>query len=175
MNQPLHAPLPRARAHGLATVEFAMVASVFFLLLFSIVELARVMYLFNTVQEVTRRAGREAAVRWTSSADQATAKTLALFGGSSLPAGAEITSSSITIEYLDVSGSVIASGSMPTDAADNIAACADSLRTANCIYSVRASISNVSYSPMISLFSFLNINLPSSAVTLHAESMGYGS
>jgi hypothetical protein len=37
------------------------------------------------------------------------------------------------------------------------------------------SINTVNYSPMLSLFSYLNITMPSSSVTMHAESMGFES
>ena len=96
---------------------------------------------------------------------------MALFGGTALPAGAEITSSSINIEYLAADGSAVTA--FPSDPGDNLSACGDAARTASCIYSVRVSINTVNYIPMLSLFSFLNLTLPSSSVTMHAESMGF--
>lgn len=51
-------PPPR----GVAAVEFALVSSVFFMLLFSVVELARLMYLWNAAAEATRLGARTAAV-----------------------------------------------------------------------------------------------------------------
>jgi hypothetical protein len=159
----------RPRAAGVATVEFAIVSLVFFTLLFSILEFGRLLYVYNSLQEVTRRAAREATVRWIN--DQATVKSLALFGGTSLPGGAEITSASIKIEYLQAGGGLVTT--FPSDPGDNLSACGDATRTANCIYSVRVSIDNIKYSPMISLFSFLNLTMPTSSVTMHAESMGF--
>lgn len=50
------------RQSGLATVEFAMVGSLFFLLLFAIIEIGRLLYTWNTLAEVTRRGARVAAV-----------------------------------------------------------------------------------------------------------------
>jgi len=41
---------------GAAAVEFAFVAIIFFTLFFGVVEIARAMYISNTLQEVTRRA-----------------------------------------------------------------------------------------------------------------------
>lgn len=50
---------PRARkATGVFAVELAIVVLVFFTIIFGVVELARLMYVFNTLQEVTRRAAR---------------------------------------------------------------------------------------------------------------------
>ena len=157
------------RARGVATVEFALVCMIFFTLIFGTLELARMLYVYNTLQEVTRRAAREMTVRWIN--QEAAVKTLALFGGTALPAGAEVTASSINIEYLNANGNVVTS--FPLDPGDNLSACGDAGRVANCIYSVRVSVNNVQYTPMLALFSFLNLTLPNSSVTMHAESMGF--
>jgi hypothetical protein len=133
-------------------------------------EFARVLYIHNTLQEVTRRAAREMTVRWVD--DEAAAKTLALFGAATLPAAADIDADAIIIEYLAADGSIVTA--MPSDPGDNLSACGDAARTASCIFSVRVSIaSGISYSPMILLFNFLDLELPPSSVTMHAESMGF--
>ena len=163
------ATAPRRRTRGVATVEFALVCMIFFTLVFGSLEFARLMFVYNSIQEVTRRAAREMTVRWID--EEATVKTLALFGGAALPAGAEVTASSINIEYLSADGSVVTA--FPSSPGDNLSACGDAGRTASCIYSVRVSINNIQYAPMVSLFSFLNLTLPNSSVTMHAESMGF--
>ena len=166
----MNAALPATRQRGVASVEFALVCMLFLTLMFGALEFARVLYVHNTLQEVTRRAAREMTVRWID--DEATAKSLALFGASSLPAAAEITSADIEIEYLTAEGNVVAL--KPSDPGDNLSACGDATRIDSCIFSVRVSIrSGIVYSPMISLFSFLNLRLPASSVTMHAESMGF--
>ena len=158
------------RMRGVAAVEFALVCGMFFLLVFGALEFARVLYIHNTLQEVTRRTAREMTVRWITAED--TAKTLALFGAASLPAGAEITKSSIVIEYLNSSGNVVST--VPADPGDNLSACGDAARVASCIYSVRVSIADdIYYSPMVSMVRLLPIKLPRSTVTMHAESMGF--
>lgn len=162
-------PLSRRRTRGVATVEFALVCVVFLTLLFGALEFARLLYVYNSLQEVTRRAAREMTVRWIT--DEATVKQLALFGAAALPAGREITASSISIEYLAADGSPVTT--FPANPGDNLSACGDATRTASCIFSVRVSINSIQYTPMISLFSFLNLTLPSSSVTMHAESMGF--
>ena len=163
-------PATRAgRQQGAAAVEFALVALLFFTLLFAILEFGRLLYLYNTVQEVSRRAAREAVVRWIDQTDAV--KTLALFGGTALTAAPEVTAANITIRYLNKSGAEVTLP--PLDPGDNLSACGDITRTASCIDSVRVSIDNVSYTPMVSLFGFLNIALPASVVVMHAESLGF--
>ena len=157
------------RARGAASVEFALVSLIFITLLFAVFEYARLLYVLNSVQEVTRRAAREACVRWTD--DGTAIKQLALFGESALPAGAEVTSANIQIDYLQANGNAI--GTPPDDPADNLSACGDALRANSCIDSVRVTITGVTYVPLISLFGFLNVTLPESQVTMHAESMGF--
>lgn len=157
------------RQRGAAAVEFAIVCLLFFTLLFGILEFGRMLYVYNTMQEVTRRGARAAVVRWVD--QTATVKSIALFGGGSIPAGAEVATGNIVIEYLNKAGAVATP--QPLDPGDNLSACGDSTRTAECIYSVRVSIVGVTYSPMVSLFSFLGIALPPSVVTMHAESLGF--
>lgn len=166
------------KQRGAAAVEFALVMILFFILLLAIVELGRVLYLWNTVQEVTRRAAREAVVRWTDKKSEAI--SLALFGGDSLPAGWEVTGASITIEYLDKNRAPINTNQLPTSPDDNVEMC--NADEANCIRYVSASLADVTYQPMIGLFENMNfgpfnidlrINLPSSTVVMPAESLGY--
>lgn len=162
---------PQRRQRGSTTIEFALVAMIFFTLLFGVLELSRLLFVFNSLQEVTRRAAREASTRWISASDTTQIKTLALFGGTALPGGAELTDGNINIEYLQANGNAIASE--PSDAADNLSACGDATRVASCVYSVRVTVTGVRYAPMLSLFGYLNFPLPPSQVTMHAESMGF--
>ena len=129
------------------------------------------MYVYNTMQEVTRSGAREAVVRWVNQG--ATIKSIAFFGGAAIPAGAEVTTANMTIEYLNEAGAVIAQSDLPLDPGANLAACGNITLVAICIFSVRVSITGVSYSPMVSLFSFLGVNLPPSTVTMQAESLGF--
>ena len=162
-------PSPYDKQQGVAAVEFALICMLFFTILFAILEFGRMMYVYNTMQEVTRRGARAAVVRWV---DQTAAiKSIAFFGGTAIPAGVEVTPADMTIEYLNQAGGT--SSPQPTDPGDNLSACGDALRTAECIYSVRVSITGVSYSPMVGLFSFLGINLPPARVIMHAESLGF--
>src|SRR5437870_7947559 len=93
----------RARPQrGAATVEFALIAVVFFMILLGIMEFGRIMYVWNTAQEVTRRAAREAVVRDFSAAEIAAIQRDSIFksgtsGTVSLPAGVEIANTTVKI------------------------------------------------------------------------------
>lgn len=52
----------RKRQHGVAAVEFALVAGVFFSLLIGIMEMGRVLFYWNTATEATRLGARIAVV-----------------------------------------------------------------------------------------------------------------
>ena len=164
-------PSSNDRQRGAAAVEFAIVCLLFFTILFAILEFGRMMYVYNTMQEVTRRGAREAVVRWVDQGD--TIRSLAFFGGAAIPAGAEVTAEDMLIEYLNEAGNVIATTALPLDPGANLSACGNITLVASCIFSVRVSITGVSYSPMVSLFSFLGINLPPATVTMQAESLGF--
>jgi len=118
---------------------------------------------------VTRHAAREAVVRWVDNSNTSPAKILALFGGASVPAGAEITAANIDIQYLTASGAV--PSPFPLSASDNISACLTG--PAGCIALVQVSIIGANYAPMVGLFPFLNLPIPASTVTMPAESLGY--
>lgn len=163
-----HTP-PSHQQQGAAAIEFAFICLLFFTILFAILEFGRMMYVYNTMQEVTRRGARAAVVRWVD--QTATIKSIAFFGGTAIPAGAEVEDDDMTIEYLNQAGGT--SSPQPVSPGDNLSACGDALRTTECIYSVRVSITGVSYSPMVNLFSFLGITLPPASVTMHAESLGF--
>jgi len=55
-------PLRFARQRGVAAVEFALIAGMFFTLLIGIMEFSRVLFYWNTAAEVTRLAARTAVV-----------------------------------------------------------------------------------------------------------------
>lgn len=174
---------------GAAAVEFALVAIPFFLLLLGAVEFGRLMYLWNTVQEVTRNAARQAVVTdfRNNTAIQQSAVFGAMPGPSLLPGAPEITSASVRIRYLNATfGEVVISSGAPnnpTDPGDNITACLDTNRAAVCIRYVEVCMStdttcsptgSIPFAPMISLFSgFGSIKIPLSTVRMPAESLGF--
>lgn len=169
---------------GVAAVEFALVAILFFLLLFGVMEFGRLLYLWNTVQEVTRHAARQAVVTdFKDTAAIAAIKRSAVFRATDgpLPASSEITSSRVNIRYLNAAGNV--SSPMPSSPGDNIAACIDASRLAQCIRFVEVCVStgttcqanqSISFKPMIGLFAqFADLKIPLSTVRMPAESLGF--
>ena len=184
---------PRSQ-RGVAAVEFALIAVVFFMVLLGIAEFGRIMYVWNTTQEVTRRAAREAVVRDFSGTEIALIQRDSIFrsgssGTVSMPAGVEITNTTVKVSYLTVDAGgnrvAITAGNMPLDPADNISACSDLVRKfTSCIRFVQACIavdntcaSSIPYQPMVVLLGNLGIdlaiNIPASMVVMPAESLGF--
>jgi Flp pilus assembly protein TadG len=63
MRPSTHLARVRSRTqNGAATVEFALVASIFFMMLLAICDFGRLMFSWNTTAEVTRRGARLAVV-----------------------------------------------------------------------------------------------------------------
>ena len=178
---------PKIAQRGAAAVEFALVAIPFFLLMFGAMEFGRLLYLWNTVQEVTRNAARLAVVTdFTNTTAIATIKRAAVFRATDgpLPAASEITNAMVNISYLNALGNEVGTGviPMPLSPGDNISACLDSGRVAECIRFVEVCVSttdtcqpgqSVQYAPMVNLFSFLAINIPMSTVRMPVESLGF--
>lgn len=67
--------------HGLASVEFTLIAALFFLLLFSIIGIARTMYIYNATVNATRLGARLAVVCNTAAASSIKAKMVARVSG----------------------------------------------------------------------------------------------
>ena len=176
---------------GVAAVELALVAIPFFLLLLGAIEFGRLMYVWNTVQEVTRNAARQAVVtNFNDDTAINTIKNLAVFRTSpgSLPAALEVTNANIKVSYLSNINGNLSEYPLPLKPSDNIAACLTALTSCVryvevCVVSV-ADASNqgvscalsteVSFSPMIGFFTNLNVlKIPRSTVRMPAESMGF--
>jgi Flp pilus assembly protein TadG len=182
---------PKTSQYGSSTVEFALAAIPFFLLMFGAMEFGRLLYLWNTVQEVTRNAARQAVITdFTNPAAIAAIKRSAVFRltDGSLPASSEITNASVNIKFLNAAGTVPTS--MPLDPSDNISACLDATRANSCIKFVEVCIStgdtcqqdeSISFIPMISLFlqggqnstDLTGLKIPLSTVRMQAESLGF--
>jgi hypothetical protein len=183
-----HARLCRARfQQGAAVVEFALVAVPFLLLLLGAIEFGRLMYLWNTVQEVTRNAARQAVVTdFTHAGEIAAIKKEAVFGVGSaskyfLPAASEVSNETVVIRYLNASYGEVAP--KPSSPADNVAACADSGRANQCIAFVEACVSTdgQTCASSIEITSLLSLpiplpgalKIPLSTVRMPAESLGF--
>jgi len=191
------APLTRGASRpgerGAAAVEFALVAILFFTIIFGIIEVARVIYMHNTLAEVTRSAAREAAyIDWGNSTKINEARRKAVFDPASgqLPFGNPITYQHIRLEYLYLerqgNGALtmkpVASASMPSCPAQNKHNCLVNPYGNNCIRLVRARICQtgntgectpVPYVSLTGLVNFLGLKLPTSTTIVNAESLGY--
>ncbi|WP_299792526.1 TadE/TadG family type IV pilus assembly protein [uncultured Shewanella sp.] len=84
---------------GVYAVEFAIVAGVFMILLFAIIEVGRLMYTYNVLHEASRRAARIAVVCQIADTD---IKSMGLFNGAELIPN--LTPANLTISYLDSEG-----------------------------------------------------------------------
>lgn len=93
---------------GMATVEFAIVGLVVLVILFGAIEMARMMYTVNMLQEATRRGARMAAV---CTVDNPAIIRAALFNssgsGTSSPFIKGLTAANIQLDYLDVAGNPV--------------------------------------------------------------------
>lgn len=141
---------------GTTTVEFAIVASVMFVLVFGVIEFGRALFVANALDESTRRGARLAAV--CPVGDPMPAQTAILAGADGVSMiSPDLTVANVAIAYLDVNGAPVANPAI------NLAA----------IRYVRTSIVNYQQQMLIPFImpSFL---MPSFAATLPAESLGYG-
>lgn len=138
---------------GLATVELALLSPFFFLVLFGIVEVARMSFVWGTLDSVTQRTARIAAV---CPPNHGLIKHVALFGDSgNMDSAVSIRGFSpenIKLEYLDKSYNST-NGSFP-------------------IAFVRASITNFNHELLIPMFN-KTLSAPEFETTIPAESLGY--
>ena len=186
--RPLSLPWRKTEARGLVTIELALVLGAFLLIVLGTLEVARVLYLLNTVQDVTRVAARAAAVTdFANASAMAAIREHALLssGNGALPLVPELRTAHLRIEYLGqaASGAVTAIA-LPPSPAQNVVNCALSPHAGPCIRLVRASICSeagpdgactpLTYRTMFSMVpGFASMPIPPSATLVKAESLGY--
>jgi len=143
---------------GITTVEFAIIATMAMLVMLSVLEMGRLLFVLNTLGEATRRGARVAAVCPIN--DPAVAQ-VAVFntsgGGDSSPILHNFSTSNIQLEYLDVAGT-------PIDATDPT--------NFTLIRFVRVGIANFQHNMLIFAPFDASFALPASASTLPRESLG---
>jgi Flp pilus assembly protein TadG len=141
------------RHRGTTTVEFAIVASLLFTVLFGVIEVGRALFVWNTIGEATRRGARVAAV---CPPNHPAIAKVAVFsdpvGGGASPILKNLTTANVQVDYLDESGT-------PTAVFPDIRY-------------VRVGISNYQHTLMIPFLTH-TINVPPFTTTLPAESLGY--
>jgi hypothetical protein len=173
-------------------VEFAMILFVLLLLVFAVMELARAMYLYNTLQEATRRAASAAAkVSFKDEPKKAEVRWQAIFRDTSGPLtmGDPITDSHLRIDYLALvrngDGSLtrtpIPDASLPSCPARNRVICMKDPNDASCVRFVRvricdpgdtATCKQVPYKTLLPLVD-LPINLPKATKIVAADTLGF--
>lgn len=147
------------RQAGTTIIEFTIVASLFFVLIFSLIEFSRLIFVWHGLNETARRAARLAAVCQVTSAEQAAVKNLAIMNSVPLPG---LVADNILLQYLDGDG-------VPVP---------DVVSDFNDIRFVRANIVNYQISllipalPPISTSNFAGIGAPDFTATLRRESLG---
>jgi hypothetical protein len=176
---------------GFAAVEFSLIAFWFFLFLFGIMELARIVYMYNTLAEATRSAAKSASnIDFNNTAKLDSARQQAIFRSSSgeLVIGKPITDKNIVIDYMFLerqgNGSLlmkpIATASLPTCPSRNRQNCLENPYSASCIRLVRVRVcvegnnncDRVPYEPLFwELLS--GVPLPNSTTIVTAETLGY--
>ena len=178
----------RSRQRGIAALEFALVAIIFFTLFFGIVELSRAMYICNTLQEVTRRAAAMAVnTDFSDAMAMQQVRHWAIFRDSpgTLLLGDPVTDEHVKIDYLQIpsggSTPVPMSGALPASPQENRVNCAINSNAANCIALVRvricapggssATCDPVDYKTMVSLIS-MAFPLPPSTTIAKIETLG---
>jgi hypothetical protein len=161
-----------------------------FTLFFGTVEIARAMYICNTLQEVTRRAAALAATTdFTDSTAMQHVREWAVLRNS--PGGLlfaqPVTDGHVKIDYMSVKKSgtsltmePIATGSLPSSPAANYVNCLKDPYGSDCIRLVRVRVCQpdgsstctpVPYQTLASLVPFV-FNLPQSTTVVNAESLG---
>lgn len=182
----------RELQRGAYAVEFSFVAIIFFLLVFGIVEFARMLYIFNTVQEATRIATSAAVhenFRDTSRLQRIREAAVLRSTPGILPLGAPISDRHVRIDYLasvdDGSGSteltVIPESQLPGCPIRNRHICMANPNASNCVRYVRARIcepgdtNNCNKARVALMTPGLNftVEVPRASFVLPVESLGY--
>lgn len=99
----------KSKQAGLATVEVAIVGAVFFLALFTVIEVGRLMWTWETLTEATRRGARVAAVCPVNHPAVANVTVFAnpISGGASVIPGLSA-DDHVKVSYLDTNGNATA-------------------------------------------------------------------
>ena len=129
---------------------------IFFLLVFGVIEVSRLLFLYNTLQEATRRAAAGAArVYPTDTAGMDKVRQDAVFRNApgELLLGSPVSDRHVRIDYLaltrdntgKLSLSKIDNSALPPSAAQNRAICMGDPNAANCVRFVRASICDTAF------------------------------
>lgn len=176
-------PRPLIKQAGTAAVEFALLAVIFFSLVFGIIETARLLFVYNTLQEVTRRGAAAAVKTYPTDTSTAAVRQHAIFRNSpgELMLAPPITDQHIRLSYLTFDLSVIPQGSWPADAGENRRVCMMNSRAPDCIRFVQvqvcdtadSSACNAVTAQMVLPLIDLRVQLHRATTIAPVESFGY--
>lgn len=174
-------PRPRRQAQrGGAMVEVALLMGVFFLLVLGTFELARIMFLWNTLANVTRRAASTVAVS-APAADHSAALTAVAFGGVPLSMPT-IDGTYFSVEYLNAGMAAVPA---PSSSSDNLRHCVeDPQGSTQCARFVRVRLCQpggagqcapVSFEPIFALgpFNDMALAFPTFETVIPVGALGY--
>lgn len=173
---------------GTTAVEFALTATVFFLFIFGIIEMARLVYIMNTVQEVTRLAAHAAAkTDFVDNDAMNDVRQRAIFRYSSGPLllAEPITDSHVRIDYMALvkAGTqqvLTPVGTLPTSRMSNRSTCIADPNDPNCIRFVRVRMCDpgatsaclpIPYKTIVPMIPF-SLHVPTATTIVTAESLG---
>ena len=178
----------QTRQSGVAAVEFSLVAIIFFTCVFATLELARIEFLLNTLEEVTRRAAAAAAnVDYRDTTAMQKLQADAVFRNSSGPLalGDPVTADNVKIDYLSVSNAtwdLKHMNTLPACPAGNRSNCMTDPHGDNCIRFVRARVcasmdeagncTPLSYQKVFPLLDLSGMKVPSAETIVPAGSLG---
>ena len=144
--------MTRRAQRGTTTVEFAIVATVLFIVLFGVIEVGRALFVWNTLSEATRRGARVAAV---CPINHPSVAKVAVFGdplgGDASPIIRNLSTANVQVDYLDNTGT-------PTAVYEDVRY-------------VRVGITNYQHTFLIP-FVVQTVAVPPFTTTLPAESLG---
>lgn len=176
-----------SRQTGTATIEFAIIAIFFLTIVFATLELARIGFLLNALQEATRRAAAAAAkvdYRDTAALEKVRADAVFRSSPGPLALGAPVTSDNVKIDYLSVSKTLELThmSTLPTCPAGNRWNCLTDPQADNCIRYVRVRIcaamdmsgncTQVSYQMVFPFLDLSGMKLPTAETIVPAGSLG---
>jgi hypothetical protein len=175
---------PIKKQAGTAAVEFALLAVIFFMFVFGIIELARLLFVINTLHEVTRRTAAAAVNVYPRDTD-ATARVrqygILRSSPGELVLGSPVTDQHVRLEYLSFDLALIPEASWPNNAAANRQICMSNPRAPTCIRFVQVRICNPAEtgqcqtvtSKMMLPFIDLRLPFPRATTIVPAHSLGY--
>jgi Flp pilus assembly protein TadG len=172
---------------GSVAVELALALPVFLLIVLGTIEVARALYLINTVQDVTRSAARAAATtNFANKARMDAVKQRALFRDSdgALALVPELTTANVRVDYLSrgANGLPAEMATAPACPQANVVNCTANPNGASCIRYVRVRIcaeadgacTPLAYRSLTGFVPELSaMSVPLSTTVVNAESLGY--